>query len=328
MVESENAMQTKLLLEPHNYEKNPLFENLEFQNLDEKNFPIYQKDLLKIIWRLRTQLRLAFQQATKDNIIDPVRIDDILKWANRQCDFLKEFCDLLSSSSNDKHLSYRHIESIAHSYRKLSWQIKSGLSICAQKEYLPYADEMLSDLSKTSMKDLSEAIDKISHAKFKDDLFYEPEDFCPFNLTNDMVTNQLGLIKTKDIHIRNQISKNYNIFNHKEVFEIVMRNLLENAVKFTRKWGTIILDWGEETERDITFSVRNEWDPIPADFDVYKPGNTTPWSNGEIWTWLGLGECKSFLETINWSISHKNAPDWTWTIFTFTLPKKKTTSES
>jgi signal transduction histidine kinase len=107
------------------------------------------------------------------------------------------------------------------------------------------------------------------------------------------------------------------------MIELVMRNLISNAIKFTENSGTIQINYQEEDEY-VLFKVIDNGIGIDSEklerlFDEYKNSSAKGTAN-EKGTGLGLMLCKLFVEQNNGSIKVESQKG-KGSIFTVTLPK-------
>ncbi|MDZ7777048.1 MAG: ATP-binding protein [Bacteroidales bacterium] len=103
-----------------------------------------------------------------------------------------------------------------------------------------------------------------------------------------------------------------------------MRNLISNAIKFTRQGGEIKIS-AEKSAKEILVSVSDNGIGIaPGRIEKLfriDENDSTPGTNKEKGTGLGLILCKEFVEKHGgriWVESVENKG----TVFTFTLPRK------
>lgn len=129
----------------------------------------------------------------------------------------------------------------------------------------------------------------------------------PFNPEYIDITHIAGevisLIKPtaaqKSINIVNKISSTSQIFADKEMISTVLRNLLSNAIKFTKNEGKVtILSTLNDNELTVTITdngVGISKERIDKLFTINE-NNSTPGTQKERGTGLGLILCKEFIE--------------------------------
>jgi signal transduction histidine kinase len=111
------------------------------------------------------------------------------------------------------------------------------------------------------------------------------------------------------------------------MIETVLRNLVSNAIKFTRENGSILIEVSDIDNGMVEFSVQDSGIGMDKDklsklfrIDTY---HSTPGTNNEKGTGLGLILCKELVQMNGGAISAESEPD-KGTKFSFWLPVKKT----
>lgn len=103
----------------------------------------------------------------------------------------------------------------------------------------------------------------------------------------------------KGIQIEVHIDSNHYTYADEYMQETILRNLISNAIKFTNRGGKIIIKT-EKNKNKILFSVSDNGIGIPQNSlkDLFSVGKaiSTPGTNGESGTGLGLVLCKEFTE--------------------------------
>lgn len=133
----------------------------------------------------------------------------------------------------------------------------------------------------------------------------------------------MGSIQTKKIKMVNSVPASALGFADSNTINLVIRNLMTNAIKFTNDGGEIIVA-GESKGNDWIISVRDNGIGMSADiqkklFDKVNPYSTRGTAN-EKGTGLGLILCKEFVEKNGgriWVESKENEGSTFW----FTVPK-------
>ena len=129
----------------------------------------------------------------------------------------------------------------------------------------------------------------------------------------------------KRIRLINDISDNSFVWADKNHVDIIFRNLISNAIKFTKETGQILIK-AESKEDHWVISVADTGVGMPENIRIqlFKDDEkiTTYGTNNEKGTGLGLSLCKEMVEKNKgeiWVDSQLNKG----TTFTFTLPKAK-----
>jgi two-component system, sensor histidine kinase and response regulator len=103
----------------------------------------------------------------------------------------------------------------------------------------------------------------------------------------------------KEIRLKNLLPPETVIYADEEMITTIIRNLVSNAIKFTNRGGTITV--AAKTENgEVTISVSDTGIGIPKDkiTQLFHPdvNNSSPGTEGEQGTGLGLIICKDFAE--------------------------------
>lgn len=145
------------------------------------------------------------------------------------------------------------------------------------------------------------------------------------NSAVDSVISLLNVTaKEKYVELFSVIDANQKIYCDKNLLLTILRNLINNAIKYSKKEGKIEVSTADE-KGFIEFSVKDNGIGIPAEnleklFDIKYSFSTKGTSNEE-GTGLGLILCKEFVEIMGGKIWAEGTPD-TGTTFKFTIPKK------
>lgn len=120
---------------------------------------------------------------------------------------------------------------------------------------------------------------------------------------NDIISRSIGLLlshsKSKNITIDNMVQEGSMVVCDENMISSVVRNLLHNAIKFTKKGGLISIN-SEISDYSIKFSIKDSGIGIPnKDIEkIFKIDEqyTQKGTTKESGTGLGLILCKDFLE--------------------------------
>ena len=122
-----------------------------------------------------------------------------------------------------------------------------------------------------------------------------------FMLAENVISILKPIAQKKDISLINQIPP--NTFANIDVYMIltVMRNLLSNAIKFTHNNGKCVFEAKQHTDQNFIQVILSDTgigiapEKIENLFKIDK-SFTTPGTNNELGTGLGLILCKEFVE--------------------------------
>lgn len=151
------------------------------------------------------------------------------------------------------------------------------------------------------------------------------------DLVNDAIAISNIFARKKQISIENQIPADVYVTADANTIHVVMRNLISNAVKFTKKHGKVIVK-SEKKHRLYELSVADNGIGIkPEDQKKLfrlESGFSTRGTQNEKGTGLGLILCKEFVEKNKGELSLKSKPN-EGSVFSFTLPvAEKTAAKS
>lgn len=153
---------------------------------------------------------------------------------------------------------------------------------------------------------------------------YNPESFNLKALVTNLEIESKELLDKKKIHFLNSITDNLSVLGDKSMIEIVLRNLINNAIKFTNQGGEIYLSAQKSNVNNlIEISVKDtgvgiDDTKIKHLFRIDKNYSTIG-TEGEEGTGLGLILCKELIKKHNGKIKVKSSIGIGST-FTFYLP--------
>jgi two-component system, sensor histidine kinase and response regulator len=142
------------------------------------------------------------------------------------------------------------------------------------------------------------------------------------SLADDVMKLYLTQAETKGINLNNKIPDNILVFADHEILAIIIRNLISNGVKYTRKGDNVTLQAYQEngntllkisdTGIGMSPEVINKLFKIEETFTTEGTGN-------EVGTGLGLVICKEFIEILGGTIDVESTVG-RGTVFCVTLP--------
>lgn len=144
-----------------------------------------------------------------------------------------------------------------------------------------------------------------------------------------IVQDNLNLLseiaENKSIKMINKLAEHTLIWSDGDQIDIVVRNLISNALKFTPDNGMVIID-AEEKNTHWLISVRDSGVGMDLETQekIFNPNATitTYGTNNEKGTGLGLSLCKEMIEKNNGTLWVESAPR-KGSCFYFTLPKTR-----
>lgn len=140
-------------------------------------------------------------------------------------------------------------------------------------------------------------------------------------IVDSIAGNKLSLVARKGIKLTYSIQPSLELVGDVDMLKIVLRNLINNAIKFTRPGGEITIR-AERSGNDIRISVTDTGIGIPADKqgEIFSSNvHSTYGTNNEKGIGLGLMMCKEFMNYQNGKIAFTST-EGVGSTFYITLP--------
>ena len=157
---------------------------------------------------------------------------------------------------------------------------------------------------------------------------FEPRNFQISSMIDEIYHLQEENLRSKKIQFQKIIEDNIEVFADYEMIQVVIRNLVSNAIKFTPDGGSIILKVSGNGNM-ANISVIDTGTGIPDEIkrDLFKMDKTITeqGTSGERGTGIGLLLCKDFVEKNKGQISVESILG-KGSEFRFTLPLKKSSN--
>lgn len=177
---------------------------------------------------------------------------------------------------------------------------------------------------KTSATNLYRLLENLLEwSRFKNGiLVFSPENLLVYDEIDDYLKSIIDLANKKWIEIKVNVPEDFTIFADRNMFRSIIQNLVSNAVKFTKKRGSVTVT-ASKTDGLIIFSVSDTGIGMKVDIveNLFKLDVQTSrtGTEGELSTGLGLILCKDFIEKHNGSI-WVESKEGIGSEFHFTLP--------
>jgi signal transduction histidine kinase/DNA-binding NarL/FixJ family response regulator len=153
---------------------------------------------------------------------------------------------------------------------------------------------------------------------------FNPENIDLKNLVDENISEFRLFSTKKGIDVISEIQEEMNIFADRNMINAVLRNLLGNAIKFTPRFGTVMIG-AIIKDSEVTVSVKDTGIGIPKENinELFRIDTkfTRPGTNKEQGTGLGLKLCKEFIEMQGGKIWVKSAVN-KGSEFIFSIPLK------
>lgn len=151
---------------------------------------------------------------------------------------------------------------------------------------------------------------------------FSPENFELVRFIKENMLVFENIAGQKSINLKEDLPHNLSVFADMQMISTVMRNLMSNAIKFTRQGGEITIT-AKKRAKEIVVSVSdNGIGIVPGRIEKLfriDESDSTPGTNSEKGTGLGLVLCKEFVEKHGgriWADSKQGEGS----IFYFTIP--------
>ncbi len=226
----------------------------------------------------------------------------------------------------------RLVSIIAHDLKNPMFSIVRGLEMLSEKTdgVIPQKEQTMLNTIQSSatnlQKELLQLLEWSTSRQSQDRI--QPKDVNLRNLLEDVIALLKGPIEDKliSIHIKDDIKKCANV--DERLIGTVMRNLLDNAIKFTSKRGEIKLSLYEKDSHAI-FEVQDSGVGMDKEqLENLRNGvfSSTRGTDNEIGTGLGIRMCNEFVAKNNGSMQI-HSEKGVGTTISITLPLSETIAE-
>lgn len=220
-------------------------------------------------------------------------------------------------------------------YSIVSHDLKNPIN--AQNQMLDYLSEHYDNINDDDKRNMMLLLQKSNNA-LKDLLInlldwsslesgrykYRPVRVNLEHVTTTVIRQTQVMCEKKNIKVKHNIPSDTYAFADIGFLEIIIRNLLINAIKYSYENGEIELKT-EESDNIVTYFVTDHgkgMHPEEKEFIFKKEYVTKPGTSGETGTGIGLMVCKELVEKGGGSISF-NSEYQKGSTFYFTLSKKE-----
>lgn len=160
---------------------------------------------------------------------------------------------------------------------------------------------------------------------------YNPELFMVVTILTESLESVREIANRKGIEIVSKVPADLQVFGDIHMIQTIIRNLVSNAVKFTRKGGHVELSAIINDDNSLQFCVLDTGIGIPekmvGSVFTLDQNNNRPGTEGEPSTGLGLIICKEFVTKHGGEIWVESEPE-AGSKFSFTIPNKKVEAQS
>lgn len=189
---------------------------------------------------------------------------------------------------------------IAHDLRSPLNSLLGILSLNDMRLLTPDELQGLLEENKKTIKTINNTLDNLLHwaQGQMNGMVTTIENFDLKSTLEDLLVLYLPLAKNKDIQLVQFIDENCWVAADRNQINLVLRNLIDNAIKFTPRSGGISFTL-KSTTKGMLFAVENEVSSLhKIDIDTMtgdKTTSSTPGTNNEQGVGLGLLLCKEYI---------------------------------
>jgi len=286
---------------------------------------IQHQKLLQKVYIGLILFSLAFAAALYYAYVQKRRANRLLKEKNdeisRQRDAISRQADELRelNALKDKLFSI-----IAHDLRSPLFSLITMLNIAKEGHFTPENfKEILDELSVNVNHTTALLENLLTWAKTQmHGVKVNPQNFNLNQLVNSRIQLLNEAAENKEIKLKNNIPDGTFVFADTDMADIVIRNLISNAIKFCNA-GDRITIWSTTGANTVTVCVEDTGRGMTSDVLQKLFGTqitSTPGTKNEKGTGLGLILCKEFVQMNGGEIWAESLPD-KGSKFFFTLPK-------
>jgi len=153
---------------------------------------------------------------------------------------------------------------VAHDIRSPLGSIQSFLEYLSEEDLDEESQKEIHEDLYSLVKQTSSMVDNLLHWSTQQisGIHYQPADHTLGQILNTTIDMQKSLAESKNIQLIAQYDPSEIIYDDKDMIQMAIRNLLQNAIKFSHKGGRV---WFQvvHTGRNIDFIIKDEGIGIP-----------------------------------------------------------------
>ena len=247
-----------------------------------------------------SDIEMAFEVGGVDYVTNPFKVKEILSRVKTQID-LKEAREALKDQivNRDNFFSIiaHDLRSPFNGFLNMTELLAEGIEEFSKEELSEISKEMY----KTSLNLFKLIENLLDWARMqKGQIEYKPKEINICDLVNESLSAINQRAAQKGITISNEVAEDLKINADEKMISTVLRNLISNAVKFTRRDGEVTIASDLSDSKEVIISVKDNGVGISVN-DINKLFRMEEkvksiGTDGEPSTGLGLLLCKEFIE--------------------------------
>ncbi|HEY9049490.1 MAG TPA: tetratricopeptide repeat-containing sensor histidine kinase [Ohtaekwangia sp.] len=298
----------------------------------EKDKALQQKEIVREKFMLRTYVAgvIILAIVIIYLIISNVRwkkFNELLKERNAMVISQKQKIDEQNTHLEKLNaIKNRLISIISHDFRSPLHSLQSLVELMKEGTLTNEEIVLMSDLVGEKLNVTVQLVENMLHwAKSQmDGATLQTERFDLRQVVEENVRLVKGQADTKQVTVSNAVTSPALAYADKATVDIVLRNLMNNAIKFSRAGDQLLLSVAEHDEQYIRITVKDTGRGIPFEKQSQlfngTAGFTTPGTSNEKGTGLGLTLCKELVEKNGGEIWFESEPG-KGSSFMFTIPR-------
>lgn len=244
----------------------------------------------------------------------------MLKAAKYQESLLVKRNEVLEQKNQELHKATKQndtkdelLKMISHDMRGTSYSFKT---LTTQLAYLMKTSNFeslmkLADFYESSGKKLFNDLDNLLYWTLanKDQIAVEKTCFSLFDVVNVVIENLEFAAREKDIKVQNDITRSFLLNSDKNMLSIILRNLIDNAIKYSIRESTIRID---VLTTDLTYelSIVNSGESVNPSFAVAMENSQVSLGKRASNSFgLGIQICLFFTELLAYELTYESGID-------------------
>ena len=275
---------------------------------------------LKLLGFITASLLLVFMLFVLIRYIDKIKLNKTLEEKNRQIEQSENELRLLNASKNKFFSIIAHdLKNPFHTVMGFSYLLSKDSERFSEDERKKFADDIYNSTNRIYrlLENLLEW-SKSQTGRLK----FEPRQIRFQQVLDNSVNVLLPVANQKEISIEFEYNKEQNLYADPIMLETILRNLINNAIKFTPENGQITIS-AKQTGDQVNVCVKDSGVGISENDiqNLFKIDSTVKrkGTNNEDGSGIGLILCKEFVEKNNGKIWVKSTPG-NGSSFFFTIP--------